>query len=212
MRRVIWMCRGVGVHRASLAFLPPLSIPPSSPALLVLPDRSHYSTWIPPPPSQTASVAERAGGWHHLAVTWSTANHGLTRIYVDGLLSEWRGRRGGLSKQAWQFIAYHIVPDNQTCVARQLLLDRRAVREEGTARVGAYQDPPSSGQFHSTELAGKGRHLAMQDPVGVYAAYYVTHSDVCPDLDLIRRIRLYIRIPVLHPSCAECVPGLQPVH
>ena len=29
----------------------------------------------------------------------------------------------------------------------------------------------------------------MQDPVGVYAAYYVTHSDVCPDLDLMCSIR-----------------------
>ncbi|GAX75344.1 hypothetical protein CEUSTIGMA_g2789.t1, partial [Chlamydomonas eustigma] len=34
----------------------------------------------------TANVAERTGRWHHLAVTWSTADEGLTLIYVDGLL------------------------------------------------------------------------------------------------------------------------------
>ena len=37
---------------------------------------------------QTASLAERAGDWHHLAVTWTSANAGLTVIYVDGLESE----------------------------------------------------------------------------------------------------------------------------
>ena len=41
----------------------------------------------------------------------------------------------------------------------------------------------------------------MQDPVGVYAAYYVTHSDVCPDLDLMRSIRyslVYISGSISH--------------
>jgi hypothetical protein len=30
---------------------------------------------------------ERDGAWHHLAVTWEVANNGMTRIYLDGLLS-----------------------------------------------------------------------------------------------------------------------------
>ncbi|KAG1674619.1 hypothetical protein FOA52_001868 [Chlamydomonas sp. UWO 241] len=34
----------------------------------------------------TATVAERDGKWRHIAVTWSAAHDGLTRIYVDGLL------------------------------------------------------------------------------------------------------------------------------
>jgi hypothetical protein len=37
---------------------------------------------------QTASLVERSGGWHHIAVTWTASNAGLTIIYVDGLESE----------------------------------------------------------------------------------------------------------------------------
>lgn len=37
---------------------------------------------------QTVDYVERDGTWHHLAVTWSAANHGLTQIYYDGMLSE----------------------------------------------------------------------------------------------------------------------------
>ncbi len=37
---------------------------------------------------QTAKYVERDGRWHHLAVTWSVDNAGLTKIYWDGLLSE----------------------------------------------------------------------------------------------------------------------------
>lgn len=34
----------------------------------------------------TASYVERDGSWHHLAVTWSTQDDGLTHIYWDGML------------------------------------------------------------------------------------------------------------------------------
>ncbi len=34
--------------------------------------------------SETARVVERDGRWHHLAVTWTAANDGLTQIYLDG--------------------------------------------------------------------------------------------------------------------------------
>ncbi|KAL3133740.1 hypothetical protein ABBQ32_008228 [Trebouxia sp. C0010 RCD-2024] len=32
------------------------------------------------------SILERDGSWHHIAVTWTAANHGTTKIYQDGLL------------------------------------------------------------------------------------------------------------------------------
>lgn len=34
----------------------------------------------------TAKYVERGGYWHHLAVTWSVDDDGLTKIYWDGLL------------------------------------------------------------------------------------------------------------------------------
>ena len=34
--------------------------------------------------STTASFFERDATWHHLAVTWTSANNGLTKIYKDG--------------------------------------------------------------------------------------------------------------------------------
>lgn len=34
----------------------------------------------------TAKYVERGGHWHHLAVTWSVDDDGLTKIYWDGLL------------------------------------------------------------------------------------------------------------------------------
>ena len=34
--------------------------------------------------SETARVVERDGRWHHLAVTWTAANNGLTQIFLDG--------------------------------------------------------------------------------------------------------------------------------
>lgn len=44
--------------------------------------------------SLTANYVERVPTWHHLAVTWSAAGDGVTRIYKDGLLmSEVRGGR-----------------------------------------------------------------------------------------------------------------------
>jgi len=33
----------------------------------------------------TADFAERDGRWHHLAVTWSAADDGLTEVYMDGM-------------------------------------------------------------------------------------------------------------------------------
>ncbi len=33
----------------------------------------------------TAKMTERDGQWHHLAVTWSVENEGLTEIFMDGL-------------------------------------------------------------------------------------------------------------------------------
>ncbi|KAK9918751.1 hypothetical protein WJX75_006574 [Coccomyxa subellipsoidea] len=36
--------------------------------------------------THTASYIDRTGGWHHLAVTWTKAGNGRTRIYKDGLL------------------------------------------------------------------------------------------------------------------------------
>ena len=32
------------------------------------------------------SIVSRDGHWRHIAATWTAANNGLTRIYVDGLL------------------------------------------------------------------------------------------------------------------------------
>jgi hypothetical protein len=34
----------------------------------------------------TSSYVERDGAWHHLAVTWSVEDKGLTKVYWDGLL------------------------------------------------------------------------------------------------------------------------------
>ena len=34
----------------------------------------------------TANYVDRTPTWHHLAVTWSKADDGLTRIFKDGLL------------------------------------------------------------------------------------------------------------------------------
>lgn len=36
--------------------------------------------------SHTANFIERDGAWHHMAVTWTKAGNGRTRIYKDGLL------------------------------------------------------------------------------------------------------------------------------
>lgn len=36
----------------------------------------------------TVRYVERDGQWHHLAVTWSTADEGLTKIHWDGLLGK----------------------------------------------------------------------------------------------------------------------------
>ena len=34
----------------------------------------------------TANYVERTPVWHHMAVTWTQENDGLTKIYKDGLL------------------------------------------------------------------------------------------------------------------------------
>ncbi len=36
--------------------------------------------------SITATYVDRTTGWHHVAVTWTAAGDGLTKIYRDGLL------------------------------------------------------------------------------------------------------------------------------
>ena len=36
--------------------------------------------------STTVSYVERHGAWHHIAVTWTSAGGGRTRLYQDGLL------------------------------------------------------------------------------------------------------------------------------
>jgi hypothetical protein len=46
----------------------------------------HASYWNVSKLDTTAKYVERDGQWHHLAVTWSTADEGLTKIYWDGLL------------------------------------------------------------------------------------------------------------------------------
>ena len=33
-----------------------------------------------------ANILDRDGAWHHVAVTWTAANNGLTKVYKDGLL------------------------------------------------------------------------------------------------------------------------------
>jgi hypothetical protein len=47
---------------------------------------------IPAPPPSTpppapARFTERDGRWHHLAVTWTAADNGLTEVYWDGLIT-----------------------------------------------------------------------------------------------------------------------------
>lgn len=46
----------------------------------------HASYWNVSKLDTTAKYVERDGQWHHLAVSWSTADEGLTKIYWDGLL------------------------------------------------------------------------------------------------------------------------------
>jgi hypothetical protein len=44
-----------------------------------------------PPPHHTittASAVDRDGAWRHVAVTWDAAADGLTKIYLNGMLSE----------------------------------------------------------------------------------------------------------------------------
>ena len=36
--------------------------------------------------TETASVVERDPIWHHLAVTWTARDNGMTKIYLDGLI------------------------------------------------------------------------------------------------------------------------------
>lgn len=56
--------------------------------LLPLPPQTAYSSnkQTNSGTDQTAKYVERGGQWHHLAVTWSVDDDGLTKIYWDGLL------------------------------------------------------------------------------------------------------------------------------
>ena len=48
------------------------------------------------------SYVERDGRWHHLAVSWTRAGNGLTKIYWDGLLKvQVRPARLGRQLQGW---------------------------------------------------------------------------------------------------------------
>ena len=42
---------------------------------------------VHPPPAPPRRFVERDGRWHHLAVTWTAADNGLTEIYWDGLIA-----------------------------------------------------------------------------------------------------------------------------
>lgn len=46
----------------------------------------HASYWNVSKSESTAKYVERDGRWHHLAVTWSVEDEGLTKVYWDGLL------------------------------------------------------------------------------------------------------------------------------
>lgn len=46
----------------------------------------HASFWNVSRSESTAKYVERDGQWHHLAVSWSVEDEGLTKIYWDGLL------------------------------------------------------------------------------------------------------------------------------
>ena len=63
--------------------VPSTRVPPLMPA--VPPTRAPP---LMPAAPQTATLVERDGSWHHLAITWSAKDDGLTSIYMDGLLSE----------------------------------------------------------------------------------------------------------------------------
>jgi hypothetical protein len=36
--------------------------------------------------NRTTSIVDRVAGWHHVAITWTAADEGSTKIYKDGLL------------------------------------------------------------------------------------------------------------------------------
>ncbi|KAK9814590.1 hypothetical protein WJX72_008328 [[Myrmecia] bisecta] len=50
------------------------------------PDPDHVSCFSAYNRTTTAKLVDPNGQWHHLAVTWTKANEGLTKIYQDGLL------------------------------------------------------------------------------------------------------------------------------
>lgn len=50
------------------------------------PDPTNISCYSKYGNHPVSSILERDGSWHHVAVTWTAANHGNTKIYQDGLL------------------------------------------------------------------------------------------------------------------------------
>lgn len=48
--------------------------------------KSCYAAFNANPVNVLPSIVENDGTWHHLAVTWTAANDGFTKVYVDGLL------------------------------------------------------------------------------------------------------------------------------
>lgn len=50
------------------------------------PDPNNLSCYSKYGNHPVTSILERDESWHHVAVTWTAANHGNTKIYQDGLL------------------------------------------------------------------------------------------------------------------------------
>ena len=56
------------------------------PYFTIWPDPNKISCYAKYGNHPVTSILERDGSWHHIAVTWTAANDGTTKIYQDGLL------------------------------------------------------------------------------------------------------------------------------
>lgn len=50
------------------------------------PDPDHLSCYSKYGNQPAANILEHDGSWHHVAVTWTAAHNGTTKVYKDGLL------------------------------------------------------------------------------------------------------------------------------
>lgn len=50
------------------------------------PDPDHLSCYSKYGNQPAANILEHDGSWHHVAITWTAAHHGTTKVYKDGLL------------------------------------------------------------------------------------------------------------------------------